>query len=131
LLVPPWLLQKFVAYDRGPTVNVFALPRAQAYLIGRDRLLEIAQREELPLEKQPPPQTQTLLLVARPEVDLLTSTPAHQMLSRYWRVLFHARVKAAVLAALETSGDARAAVQERIESLGRPAFNEARFVLQR
>src|SRR5438105_8764951 len=22
LLVPPWLLQKFVAYDRGPAVNV-------------------------------------------------------------------------------------------------------------
>lgn len=129
LLVPPWLLQKIAAYDRGPGVNVFALPRAQAYLIGRARLLEIAHREELPLDVPPP--GETLLLLAKPEADQLASTSAPDMLSRFWRLMFNARVKSAVAASIFSAADPRAAVQERIERLGRAAFNEARYVLHR
>jgi hypothetical protein len=53
------------------------------------------------------------------------------MLLRYWRLLFYARVRGAVQAALASAPLPRAAVQERIERLGRTVFNEARFVLQR
>jgi hypothetical protein len=130
MLVPPWLLQKLIASERGPAVNVFSLPRVQAHVMGRDRLLEIVQQEELPFDGTPPG-CPTIILLARPEIDVLASTAGADMLLHYWRLLFHVRVRSAVLSALAAAPSSRAAVQERIERLGRSAFNEARFVLQR
>jgi hypothetical protein len=129
-LVPAWLLQKLIASERGPAVNVFSLPRVQAHVIDRGRLMEIVQREELPLEAAPP-SCATIVLLARPETDLLATVSGSDLLLRYWRLLFHARVKGEVSATLAAAPLPRAAVQGRIERLGRPAFNEARFVLQR
>jgi hypothetical protein len=129
LFVPAWLLQKLAAYDRGPGANVFALPRAQAHLITRERLLEIVQREELPLA--PPAPGRSVLLLARPETDQLASTSASEMLLRYWRLMFNARAKSAMQSHIAAAPFPRAAVQERIEQLSRSAFNEARYVLMR
>jgi hypothetical protein len=129
LLVAPWLLQKVVAADweRG----LFSMPRAQAHAIGRGRLVEIARREELPLEGQIPPECPVVILLARPEADQLASIPAPELLLRYWRYLFHAKVQGAVRGALEAAESPEARVQERIERVGRAAFNEGRYVLHR
>jgi len=135
LLLPPWFLEKLVAADRGPAINVFSLSRVQSHVIARDRFLAIVADEELPLDA-PPPAGDMLILLARPDGDALNSTPPTEMLRRYWRLLFHTRVRGAVTAAIAAEGAAVesspiAAVQRRIEDLGRTTFNEARAVLQR
>jgi hypothetical protein len=126
------MLQKLITFDRrGPAAaGMFATPRVHAHPIARDRLIDIAEREELPLDA-PPPDAPTLILLPRPDADVLAATPAPDLLLRYWRYLFHARVHAAVTAALAADPDPRAAVQRRVERLGRTPFNEARFVLHR
>jgi hypothetical protein len=137
-VVPAWLMQKVIAHDTGTLTGVFGISRAQAHVIARDRLLDIAAREELPIEP-PPADATTLILLARPEADVLSGTPGPDLLLRYWRLIFHARVRATVTARLSSPKSAalhadlspRAAVQRRIERVGRPVFNEARFVLQR
>lgn len=130
LLVAPWLLHKVLAQDSTLGAAVFTTPRIPAHVIDRQRLLDLAAREELPLDPAPP-DLSPLVLLARPDPDILSATPAQTLLQRYWRLLFHARARAAVAATLAADPDPRAAVQRRIERLGRTAFNEARFVLQR
>src|SRR5216110_2444201 len=87
-LVPAWMLQKVIAGERGPAaaVNVFSLPRVQAHVMGRGRLMEIVQREELPLESAPP-SCEMVILLARPETDELGSMAGRELLLRYWRLL--------------------------------------------
>ena len=110
LLVAPWLLQKVVAADweRG----LFSMPRAQAHAIGRGRLVEIARDEELPLplDGQVSAECATVILLARPEADQLASTAGPEMLLRYWRYLFHAKVQGAVRGALEAAESPEARV---------------------
>jgi hypothetical protein len=130
VLVPAWLLEKLIGRDRGVAGEGFAFGRPAAHVVSRASLLEFARREELPLE-QTPPDCETLLLMARPEPDVLSSTPGPELLLRYWRMTFGARARAAVRGALAGEADPRAAVQRRIERLGRTAYHEARFVLVR
>src|SRR3954451_7680625 len=119
VLVPEWLLQKIVAHDRGPAAAMFALPRLRAHAIGRDRLREVLERDELPWDATPP-DGPTVVLLARPEADEFANTPAGALLLKYWRLLFHARVRSAVAAALDAAPLPRAAAQVRVEALGRP-----------
>jgi hypothetical protein len=130
LVIPPWLLQKFIAHDRGPAAAVFATPRVQAHVVARDRLLHLIQRDELPFDGQVP-DVPAVILLARPENEVLANTPGPELLLRYWRLLFYARVRAAVIARLAAEKNPRAAVQARVERLGRHVFNEARYVLYR
>jgi hypothetical protein len=102
----------------------------RAHAIGRDRLREVLERDELPWDG-PPPDGPSVVLLARPEADEFAKTSAGELLLKYWRLLFHARVRSAVAAAIDATPLPRAAVQMRVEALGRPAFNEARFVLYR
>src|SRR2546429_5223606 len=83
MLVPAWFLQKVIAVDRGPAINVFSLPRLQSHVISRERFLAIVAEEELPLGA-PPPAGETLILLARPEGDALGSTPGAAVLLGYW-----------------------------------------------
>src|SRR5688572_11765829 len=130
VLVPPWILERLIARDRGVAAGVFVIPRVPAQVVSRQKLIEFSKREELPLEATPP-DSETLLLLARPDPDVLAGTPGPELLLRYWRMAFHARVRAAVRAALGAEADPRAGVQRRIERLGRTLYHEARFVLVR
>ena len=73
VMVAPWVLQKVIAGDRER--GLFSLPRAHAHVIARGRLMEIVEREELPVDGGIP-ECGTLILLARPEVDQLASTGA-------------------------------------------------------
>jgi hypothetical protein len=130
VFLAPWLLEKIVWYDRGGAAGMFGAPRLFAHVIGRERLLEIVTREELPFDA-PPVDQPTLILLARPETDRMLSISGPDMLLRYWRLLFHAKVRATIAANLSATPIARSAVQQRIERMGRGVFNEARYVLQR
>src|SRR3954452_13651429 len=84
-VIPAWLMQKVIAHDTGTVTGVFGVSRAQAHVIARDRLLDIAQREELPIDVAAPPtatsaDSSTLILLARPEADVLSGTPGPDLL---------------------------------------------------
>lgn len=134
VIMPAWLVQKYIACDRGFRSSPFRLAHGRIHVIARRRVLQIAASEHLPLTPEPPA-GQTLILLARPDNDLLASTPADRMLLKYWRMLFHARVDLdlqrhfGIGAGGESVEPGR--VQERIERIGRSAFNEARFVLEK
>jgi hypothetical protein len=129
-LVPPWLVRKVLLVENASARAIFATPRVPAHIVSRQRLLEIAQAEELPLEKTPPDATR-LVLLARPDADELLNQEGGDLLQRYWRLLFHVRVRDAAHRTLDAIPDTRAAVQHRIERLGRAVFTEIRFVLVR
>src|SRR4051812_46920223 len=128
VLTPPWLLQKIISHDRGRAGSPFTVAHREIHLIDRRRLLEIANDENLTLPGYPP-NVPTVILLVRPEVDWIATHPAPPTLRDYWRLLFHARIDAELHRKLAAGG--RAALEARIEQIGRSAFNEARFVLQR
>ncbi|MGA2498304.1 MAG: hypothetical protein ABSH20_11220 [Tepidisphaeraceae bacterium] len=130
ILVPAWLLQNIIALDRGFAVGAFTVPHRKSHLIDRQRLLRLVQDDNLPLSADLP-DVPTVTLLARSESDWLENQRPARVLRQYWELLFHARLDAEFQRALSVSSCDLAAVQARIERLGRGAFNEARFVLQR
>src|SRR5687767_640086 len=94
VLVKPWILEKLIGRDRGVAAGVFVFPRVPAHVVSRKKLIDFSRREELPLD-QAPPDCETLLVLARPDPDVLSSTPGPELLRRYWRMAFHARARAA------------------------------------
>src|SRR5689334_13874915 len=68
LLVPPRILRRVIKKDRGLTGLGLQVPHRKSYVLDRERLLRIADREELgivPSRELPP----TLLLFPRPDVQ--------------------------------------------------------------
>ena len=138
VLLPVWLLRKYIAADRGMAALPFRMPHGDVHVIGRARLLEVARSEDLEPGTQIPADSPLILLV-RPEADYLSATPAATVLRQYWRLIFHGRIDIEMqkrLGLLHAAGDAAAApddaaARQRIASLGLPAFTEARFVLHR
>ena len=125
VFAPVWLLRRIIAADRGLTGRAAWSSHAQLHALSRRRLLELIDRENLPFSAEEMLQP-TVILLARPETQWLENTPAPQALLHYWRLLFHARIHAQLDEKLETS---EAAIEERIERIGRSDFNDARFVL--
>src|SRR4051794_40123896 len=125
LLVPPRLLRRVIKHDRRLTGLGLQVPHRKSYVIGRDALLALADRDELGVEpdRELPP---TVLLLARPEPEDLAAWPRGPLLVKYWRLLFHAAVHRAVAA----RGLTPAAVRERVHRLGQCEFDEARGVLR-
>ena len=69
MLLPSWLLENVIAADRGIGGPLSSIPHDQSHVISRERLLQVASDEELPLSADPPEQP-VLILLARPD-DLL------------------------------------------------------------
>src|SRR5438105_13627095 len=95
LLAPPRVLRRVIKRDRNLTGIGLQVPHRKTYVIDRDALLGLADRAELGVEaeREVPP---TVLLLARPEAEALAAAPRGAMLVKYWQLLFHARVHAAV-----------------------------------
>jgi hypothetical protein len=130
MLLPSWLLEKIIAADHDIRAPLFAIPHDQSHVIARGRLMQLVGEEELPLPAEPPDEP-TLVLLARPDNDWLSDTPAPQALLQYWRLLFHAEVDGLLRERRVDGTLGGPSVQQRIERLGRGAFREAVFVLHR
>jgi hypothetical protein len=129
VLLPSWLLERVIAADRGLRGPLFSIPHDRSHAVARDRLLRLVEGEDLRLPDVP--DEPTLILLARPDNDWLQSTPAPQALLAYWRLLFHATVDVTLQARRADGTLDGPGVQPRIERLGRAAFREGAFVLQR
>src|SRR6516225_379560 len=72
LLVPPRILRRVIKKDRGLAGLGLQVPHRKSYVIDRDRLLRIADRDEIGVESSralPP----TLLLFPRPDAQRVTA----------------------------------------------------------
>jgi hypothetical protein len=123
LLVPPRILRRVIKRDRGLTGLGLQVPHRKSYLIDRERLLTLADVGELGIEpnRALPPR---LCLFPLPDRQRLASDGRSATLLRFWRLLFHSRIHAALDG---KDGDER---HERIQRIGRTEFDEAASVLR-
>ena len=127
-LVPLWMMRGILAADCGSNGVSYHILRNHAHAVDRERLLTILEQDERPIgvEGMAGPD---VLLLPKVEPEWLVVTPAGLALLRYWRLLFHARVYAALKRA--AMGMTACELHERIDGIGRSAFNDACFVLQK
>ena len=126
VLVPPSDLAVVVQSVMGITWSVWSIPHTQCLSINRAVLLDNINAETLFL---PPGHSlpETVLLLERPSTDQLAASKNNDLLTRYWRLLFHASIHREIEAHLERVTPAE--LRQRIELLGLVAFEEARNVL--
>jgi len=124
-LVPPRILRRVIKHDCQIAFVGLQVPHRKTYVIGRDVLLTFTTRDELGIE---PDQfiPATVILIARPDGELLAKMPRGPALLKYWRLLFHARVHIAFAERLL----AKDALCERIQKMGSTEFDEIRAVLR-
>jgi hypothetical protein len=129
LLLPPRLLRRVIKEDRHISGIGLPVPHHRTYTIGRERLLQLVERDELGFDAdQRLPGT--ILLIARPQQEALDSQPRGEVLHRFWRLLFHARVHALLERRLAEGRLTKLGIEERIQRLGLATFDEARMVLE-
>jgi hypothetical protein len=126
VLVPPTALARVVQNVMGITWAVWSIPHSHCLSIDRATLLDYVEQEDLylPPDHQLP---ETVLVLERPSNDQLAASKNSELLSQYWRLLFHASVHRAIEHRL--AGLVAAEFRERIERIGTVAFEEARNVL--
>lgn len=107
----------------------FRVPHSKGYVLQREPLLEIADRDELgfgPDEPIPP----RVILLERPGADEMAKTDRDAMLTAYWRLLLHARVHLDLQERLADGTLSTAEIGCRIAALGKTEFDEIRTVLR-
>ncbi len=128
-LAPPRILRRVIKADRRLVGLGLRVPHVKSYVIARDALLRLADRDELGLapERDLP---DTVVLLVRPEPDKLAALSAEQALVLYWRLLFHARVHVALDARLAEGRLTDAGIRHRIQRIGPTEFDAIRGVLR-
>jgi hypothetical protein len=125
LLVSPRILRRVIKKDRGLAGPGLQVPHRKSYVLERDRLLRIADRDELGIEpgRDLPAK---MFLFPRPDEHRLARSGRAATLLKYWRLLFHARVHLALQSHPLTEAD----VRDRIRRIGVTEFDEAMAVLR-
>jgi hypothetical protein len=129
VLVSPRILERVIREECRLPNMYWNIPHARSYVCDRQVLFRHAEQADLELE---PDQLlpETVILLARPDLEELNNLERKMVLLKYWRRLFHARVHMALdnhagpgpLASED-------AVRERIVEIGRTEFEEIRTVL--
>jgi hypothetical protein len=128
LLVPSRVLRRVIKRDRKIGGVSLLVPHRKTYVVQRDLLLRVADREELGLgagEVLP----DWVILLSQPEADRLAKLPPQEVLFKHWRNLFHARIDLAMRHKLDDGTLNEHTVRARIERLGTTAFDEITLVL--
>ena len=125
VLVRPRILRRVIKQHHGLGGLGLKVPHYKTCVLGRDALLQIADRDALGIQpgRELPA---TVILLTQPDARSLRSRSAERILLGSWRLLFHARVHAA----LDSRKLDEATVLDRVRHLGSAVFNEARAVLR-
>lgn len=130
LLVPGRILRRVIKRDSGIPGPGLTVPHRKTYVVDRAVLLASADRLELGLanhEALP----ERLLLLAEPEPEKLALMTRPRALFKYWRLLFHASVDAALAAAVNDGRLDFDEVRRRRAELGPVVWAEVEAVLAR
>jgi hypothetical protein len=128
LLILPRILRRVIKQDRQLSGFGLRVPHRTSYWIGREPLLGAVDKAELGLSEDAV-LPEKVLLLARSDPQELAETPAADVLTYYWRLLFHGRIHLA-LDERAARGEFRPAIlRQRIHELGAARFDEIRTVL--
>jgi hypothetical protein len=130
VLVPPRILRRVIKQARSVGGIGLQIPHRKCLVIGRKALLGIAGRSEIGIaaDCELP---ETVLLLAEMDAAQLKALPAEEVLRRYWRLLFHARVHAELEQHRARGGLSEVDVRLRAVGIGRADLNAAAEVLRR
>ena len=128
-LVAPRILRRVIKQDAGVSGIGLRVPHRKTYVIRRDRLLAIVDRDEL--DAQPDVELpEHAILMARPTSEMLRNLTPEEALVKYWRQLFHARVHLAIEEQMAAGQLGEADIRARIQQIGTTQFEEIRSVLR-
>ncbi len=127
LLILPRILRRVIKHDCKLAGFGLRVPHHKSYVVGRQAVLEIVETAELGLAYETPLPDRVILL-PWPSAKL-TDWPAAAALAYYWRLLFHARVHAAMEERIASGALSTLAIRGRIQELGTTRFDEIRSVL--
>src|SRR5262249_24348387 len=128
VLVSARILERVLREELDLPNTSWRLPHAQSHVCDRHVLFRHAEQADLELgpgELLP----DTVILLARPSPDELSELERTNVLLKYWRRLFHARVHRALGGTRPGAGLSDEEVQARVEAIGPVEFEEVRNVL--
>ena len=95
----------------------------------RKSLLQLVEWDELGIgqaSEVPSP----AILIAQPGDDKLDGFTLDRLLARYWMLLFHARIDAALMAKVQSGELTPSLIRERIDQIGQVEFDEMHSVIE-
>ncbi len=129
LVVAPRIVRRVIKQDAGVSSIGLRVPHRKTYVIARDKLLSIVDRVdlEIDIDTELP---EHVILVARPTSEALAELSGDDLLLKFWRQVFHARVHYLLEERIATGKLTEADVCSRIRELGSTEFDEIRVVLR-
>jgi hypothetical protein len=128
VLVAPRILRRVLQAEFNVPYLLVHVPHERCYAFDRQVVFRAVEQDELELEPDrllPP----TVILLARPSSEELLARGSDALLSRYWRLLFHAHVHLALQRRHQEGRLTLEDVRARIEQFGQTEFEEIRSVL--
>jgi hypothetical protein len=129
VLVAPRILRRVLQAEFNVPYLLVHAPHERCYAFDRQVVFRAVEQDELELEPDrllPP----TVILLARPSPEELLARGSDALLSRYWRLLFHAHVHLALQQRQQEGRLTAEDVRARIDQIGQTEFEEIRSVLQ-
>jgi hypothetical protein len=129
VLVPPRILRRILQAQFNVPYMLVHVPHQRCYAFDRQVVFQSVEQDELELEPDrllPP----TVVLLARPAPEELQTWGRDAILSKYWRMLFHAHVHLALERRHREGRLTPNEVHARVERIGQTEFEEIRSVLQ-
>ena len=127
LLVDPRLLRRVIVAHRNMGVGLH-VPHTHCYGIRREDLLRVAAAADLGVD--PSELGDELVLLGRPPPSGRMRRTGGELLGRFWRSIFHARVHLELERRAEQGGLEPGAVRQRIHHIGQTEFDEIRAILR-
>jgi hypothetical protein len=129
VLVAPRILRRVLQAEFNVPYLLVQVPHGRCYAFDRQTVFRAVEQDELELE---PARLlpATVILLARPSPEELAVRGSDALLSRYWRLLFHAHVHLALQQRHQEGRLTPDDVRARIEQIGQTEFEEIRSVLQ-
>ncbi|HUG93648.1 MAG TPA: hypothetical protein VML55_22605 [Planctomycetaceae bacterium] len=125
--VPPRIMRRVIRHEHEVAGLGFQVPHRKSYVISKDRLAFLVEPDELGLEdaEEFP---DVAILLAQPDEQRLPDMRLPELLTRVWRLLFHARVHLAYDRRLAAGEVTLADVRERVDRIGQVEFDEMHAV---
>ncbi|QDV32403.1 hypothetical protein [Tautonia plasticadhaerens] len=130
-LVPPRVLRRVIKHDRKMATLGIQVPHRKTYVLDASTATTIIERDELGLDVEAEAAlTGPIILLAEPTQERLEAMTRGQILLRYWRMLFHARVDEELERLRRAGRIPEADLRARVDRIGQGVFDEARLVLR-
>jgi hypothetical protein len=125
----PRVIRRVLRNELEITSPWVRVPHRKSYVIPRERLIWLVAPDELGIDAATEIPNRALL-ISRPEDDRLQGLTPDDLRRTYWRLLYHARLDAAMQARVDPKGMSLAQLRQRIDRLGQEQFDEIRAVLK-